>query len=113
VVLETDTATLLAPAVAVCSRHRRTEVPPSTGREYVARMALPRGLVADQGLTWVGAPASDGLVAPGDRGSFIAYEGDPESYVVQFNDTMFCCDAADVRPDPRPPVPVTRRHNAQ
>ena len=75
-------------------------------------MALPRGLVAGQGLTWVGSPPSDGVVAPGDRGSFIDYDGDPESYVVQFNNAMFCCDASEVRPDARPPVPVNRRHNA-
>lgn len=75
-------------------------------------MALPRGLVAGQGLTWVGAPAPDGVVAPGDRGSFIDYEGDPESYVVQFNKATFCCGATDVHPDARPPVPVRRRHQA-
>jgi hypothetical protein len=75
-------------------------------------MALPRGLVAGQGLTWVGSPPSDGVVAPGDRGSFVDYDGDPESYVVHFNNAMFCCDASEVRPDARPPVAVKRRHNA-
>ena len=75
-------------------------------------MALPRGLVAGQGLTWVGSPPSDGVVAPGDRGSFIDYDGDLESYIVQFNNAMFCCDASEVRADARPPVPVKRRHNA-
>jgi hypothetical protein len=75
-------------------------------------MALPRGLVAGQGLTWIGDPAPDGAVTPGDRGVFLDYDGDAGSYVVEFGDSMFCCDAADVRPDPRPPVPVTRRHNA-
>jgi hypothetical protein len=75
-------------------------------------MVLPRGLVAGQGLTWVGRSPSDGVVAPGDRGSFIDSDGDPESYVVQFNDALFCCDASEVRADARPPVPVKRRHNA-
>jgi hypothetical protein len=75
-------------------------------------MALPRGLVAGQGLMWVGRSPSDGVVAPGDHGAFIDYDGDPESYVVQFNNAMFCCDASEVLADARPPVLVKRRHNA-
>jgi hypothetical protein len=73
---------------------------------------LPRGLVAGQGVTWVGSAPPDGLVGPGDRGEFITYDGDDESYVVEFNATIFCCDASDVQADPRPPIRVERRHNA-
>lgn len=75
-------------------------------------MALPRGLVEGQGLTWIGAEEQDGPAAPGDRGRFVDYDGGPESYVVEFGAGLFCCEASDVRPDARPPVAVTRRHKA-
>jgi hypothetical protein len=78
-------------------------------------VVLPRDLVPGQGLTWIGPrlPSRAGdVVQPGDRGSFLDYEGDPEHYVVQFGAATFCCGAEDVRPDPRPPAPITRRHNA-
>jgi hypothetical protein len=51
-------------------------------------------------------------VRPGDRGLFLDYEGDHDNYVVEFNGAVFCCRAADVHADPRPPMPVVRRHNA-
>ncbi|MDT7550209.1 MAG: hypothetical protein QOE84_2603 [Actinomycetota bacterium] len=78
-------------------------------------MALPSGLVRHQGLTWVGKPLPPPekyRLQPGDRGFFLDYDGDRGHYVVEFNGAVFCCDAADVRADPRPPEPVTRRHNA-
>ena len=77
-------------------------------------MALPRDLVLGQALTWVGPrlPLEPDVVTTGDRGVFLDYEGDPAHYVVEFGAAIFCCAADDVRPDPRPPVPVTRRHNA-
>ena len=78
-------------------------------------MVLPRDLVPGQPLTWVGtrllSPERD-VVQPGDRGVFLDYEGDAEHYVVEFENAVLCCAAADVRADPRPPVPITRRHNA-
>lgn len=78
-------------------------------------MVLPRDLVTGQGLTWIAPrrPPPEGDVAqPCDRGVFLDYEGDADHYVVEFEKAIFCCAADDVRPDPRPAVPVTRRHNA-
>ncbi len=78
-------------------------------------MVLPRDLVTGQGLTWIGPrlpPPEDDVVQAGDRGVFLDYEGDAEHYVVEFKNEVFCCAADDVQPDRRPPVPVTRRHNA-
>jgi hypothetical protein len=78
-------------------------------------MALPKGLVAGQRLTWIGSPLPPPdahVVSAGDRGIFVDYEGDSDHYVVDFNGALFCCAAGDVRPDPRPPAVDKRRHRS-
>jgi hypothetical protein len=78
-------------------------------------MALPRDLVPGQGVTWVGPPDAEGLVAPDERGFFVSHDGaEPgDGYVVEFpGDRIFCCRRTDVRPDPSPPVAQRRRHRA-
>ena len=57
-------------------------------------------------------PPERDLVRAGDTGEFVAYEGDREHYVVVFHGVVFCCRAADVVAEPRPPVPQHRRHHA-
>lgn len=82
-------------------------------------MALPRGLVSGQGLTWVGPTLDDEaglLVRPGERGVFVDYDGHRpgDGYVVEFpGGRVFCCRRSDVEPDPRPPVPVHRTHSSK
>jgi len=79
-------------------------------------MARPKGLVLGQVLTWVGLPLpppEEESVKVGDVGRFEDYEGDPDHYVVSFNGAVFCCKAADVLPEPRPPVVNQRIHHTK
>ena len=74
-------------------------------------MSLDRRPAPGRELTWVGEPFE--LASPGDRGTFVDFDGGPDSYVVDFGPgKVFCCRPDEVEVDPVVAPEPTKRHGS-